>query len=393
MPATGALRRLPALLIATALALLVAGCSGDNSPSPTPAPTVDHSLLHGREAVVGVVLSLTGSNAIYGEPQRKGIALAMDEINQGLAGYPHFILDIRDDEGDPQKAKAIYEEMVARERLLAIVGPTLSASAVVADPVAQAAGVPVLAVSNTATGVVEIGDYVFRNSLSEAQVIPQTVAVAKSKLGLQRVAIIYGDGETFTLSGYHAFKDALAANGISIAAEQSYAPGRTDFADLLREIGASHPDAIVASSLARDASVILQQARALGITAPFIGGNGFNSPSVLSAAGEAADGLMVGAAWNVEAPSDLSRKFVEAYRTRYGQDPDQFAAQAYAGLYILGKAISRIGPEEGRSELRETLQGVSLETVLGDFRFAPSRDAQHPAVVQIVRGGRFVPYQ
>ncbi len=381
------------ILLLTSVGFL-ASCSQKTETTPTPAAIVPpvsetHGAVHGREAVVGVVLSLTGSAAIYGEPQRKGIGLALDQLNDGAPGHPHLILDIRDDAGDAQKAKAAYEELVAREGLLAIVGPTLSSSAVVADPVAQSAGVPVLAVSNTAAGVVEIGDYIYRNSLSEAQVIPQTIAAAKAKLGLTRVAIIYGADETFTVSGYNSFKSALTANGIEVTTEQSYAPGTTDFSDQLRNIASTHPDAIVASALAKDAATIMQQARQLGVTAQFIGGNGFNSRAVLLAAGDAAEGLIVGAAWNISASSAVNQKFVADYRAKYNEDPDQFAAQAYAGMYILTDSIAKIGLEGGRADLRDSLKTSSLETVLGPFRFLPTRDAQHEAVVQVVRGGKF----
>lgn len=336
------------------------------------------------------MLSMTGNNSAYGEAQRKGIGLALDELNNGPARHAHLIVDIRDDAGDPQKAKATFEKFVARPDLLAIIGPTLSSSAVVADPLAQAAGIPVLAVSNTATGVVDIGDYIYRDSLSEAQVIPQTIAAAKAKMGLTRVAIIYGDKDAFTVSGYNAFKSALAANGIAITTEQTFDAGQTDFSEQLRAIGATHPDAIIASALGKEATLIMQQARLLGLVAPFIGGNSFNSASVVAAAGTSAEGLMVGAAWNINSSNSASQRFVADFRAKYNSHPDQFAAQAYAGMYILENAIAKIGADGGRADLRDALKSVSIDTVLGPFKFLPTRDAQHQAVVQVVRNGKLV---
>jgi branched-chain amino acid transport system substrate-binding protein len=125
-----------------------------------------------------------------------------------------------------------------------------------------------------------------------------------------------------------------------------------------------------------------------------IGGNGFNSPSVVTAAGPAAEGMIVGAAWNLNSEDPLSQAFIKAYTDKNGKAPDQFAAQAYAGVYIMWDAAKRanIGGkslEEARTAIRDALKTTNVPTVLGQFSFLDTRDANHKPVVQVVKDGKF----
>ena len=152
------------------------------------------------------------------------------------------------------------------------------------------------------------------------------------------------------------------------------------------------------SALAKPAQLIMQQARNdVGIDPKvhIIGGNGFNSPAIVKAAGPAAEGMIVGAAWNLNSTEPLSAKFIAAYKAAANKDPDQFAAQAYAGVYILYDAIKRANIEgkslaDARTAIRDALKGTSgVDTVLGKFSFTGARDANHTPVVQIVNNGVF----
>jgi branched-chain amino acid transport system substrate-binding protein len=345
-----------------------------------------------KEVKVGVVLTLTGASAIYGTPQRNGVQLAVDEINAagGIPGVK-LVPIFEDDGGTKDKGITAFEKVIETDNVLAIIGPTLSNTAVSADPIAQQAGVPVLAVSNTGNGIVEIGDYIFRDSLAEFQVIPNTVKAAKEKLGLTKVAIIYNIDNAFTKAGYDEFKKALDANGIQITTTQSYGANDTDYSAQLTAIKQTNPDAIIVSALAEGAP-IAKQARELGIEqrVTIIGGNGLNSPDYIKNSGPAGEGTIVGAAWNAANNTQENQKFIAAYKAKYNSDPDQFAAQAYSGVYILAEAIKKAGPNADRKAVRDALAGVKgLSTPLGTFSFTPERNADHPPVVQVVRNGKF----
>jgi branched-chain amino acid transport system substrate-binding protein len=297
-----------------------------------------------------------------------------------------------DDASVPQQGVNVFNKFINADQVALIIGPTLSNTAQVTDRIAQQAGVPVLAISNTAKGITEIGDFIFRDSLTEAVVIPNTIRVAKAKLGIAKVAVFYGNDDAFTKGGYDAFKQALAGAGIQVVSEQTFAKGDRDFSPQLTQIKALNPDAIIVSALVEEASGIVSQARQLGIPAsvPIIGGNGFNSPALIKNAGEAAEGVMNGAAWNSSSPLPMNRKFVEAFTAKYSTPPDQFAAQAYAGVAIAYKAATDAGSVD-RKAVRDALTKIKdFDTVLGTFSFTEGRDADHTPVVQIVKGGKFV---
>ncbi|MBI5552996.1 MAG: ABC transporter substrate-binding protein [Desulfobacterales bacterium] len=338
---------------------------------------------------VGLVFSMTGGAAAYGASQKEGALLAIEQINAAAGAGMQVEAVFEDDASVPQQGINVFNKLINGDKVAVIIGPTLSNTAKITDPIAQKAGVPVLAVSNTAGGITEIGDFIFRDSLTEAVVIPNTLKTAKEKLGFKKVAVFYGNDDAFTKGGYDAFKKALADEKIEILSEQTFAKGDRDFSPQLTQIKSQNPDAIICSALVEEASGIVSQARQLGIKVPIIGGNGFNSPALMKNAGEAAEGVIVGASWNASATNPLNLKFVDDYTKKYNRSPDQFAAQAFTGVQIVHQAAVAAKSTD-RKAIRDALAKIKdLDTVLGKFSFTEGRDANHAPVVQEVKGGKF----
>ncbi len=342
----------------------------------------------------GFVFSMTGGAAVYGTAQKEGASLAIDQINAAAGGRGLQIVPIfEDDASVPQQGTNVFNKLINGDKVSLIVGPTLSNTAKTTDVIAQKAGVPVLAISNTVAGITEIGDYIFRDSLTENVVIPHTVKIAKEKLGLKKVSIIYGNDDAMTKATYEVFKKNLQSSGIQILGEQTFAKGDRDFSPQLTQIKAQNPDAIICAALAEEASGIVSQARQLGIpmTVRVLGGNGLNSPGLIKNAGTAAEGVIVGAAWNVSSTAPLNVKFVNDYTKKFNHAPDQFAAQAFAGVHIVYQAAKVSGGGADRKALRDALAKTkNVDTVLGKFSFTPGRDADHTVIVQEIKGGKFV---
>lgn len=335
---------------------------------------------------VGAALSLTGAAASYGESQQRGLELAAEHLeeNDGVT----YELTIEDDATDPRQGITVFEGFV-EDGASVIIGPTLSNGAFQAQPIAQEGSVPVLAISNTASGITEQGDYIFRDSLTEAQVIPRTVATAKEAYDLEQVVVMYSNDDAFTESGYEVFVSALEEQEIEVLETLTFAKADTDFRALLTEAQAAEPDAIVVSGLIEAAIPLVTQARELGIEVPIIGGNGFNNPALMSDAGDAAEGVVVGAAWNSASDNPENADFLAAYEEAYDARPDQFAAQAYTGLMLVDLAV-RTNCSGERDDIQEGLAGISeVPTVLGTLSINEARDAEHEAVVQVVQDGEF----
>ncbi|MPZ96491.1 MAG: ABC transporter substrate-binding protein [Propionibacteriales bacterium] len=386
------IRMLP-VTTAAAMALLATSCasggegSSDGGSGALAGEGSGDSCVIEDPVPVGAALSLTGAAASYGESQQKGLEVAIDKIaeTEGVS----YDLTVEDDATDPKQGITVFEQFISQDQVSVILGPTLSNAAKTTDPIAQEESVPVLGISNTAEGITEIGDYVFRNSLTEAAVIPQTIAKAKETLGLEKVVVMYSNDDAFTESGFKAFESALESEGVEITKTLTFSKADTDFRTLLTDAKAEQPDAVVVSGLIEAAIPLVTQARQLGIDAPIIGGNGFNSPQLMVDAGEAAEGVVVGAAWNSASEGPENAEFLEAFKAKHGSDPDQFAAQAYTGLILVDQAV-RAGCSGEREDIKEQLGKLKdVPTALGTFSIDENRDADHAAVVQIVEGGKF----
>ncbi len=342
---------------------------------------------------LGAIFGLSGPISVYGNPQSQSVQLAVEEMN--AAGYlgegVTLAVIFEDSVGDAEQAIAAMTKLVEEDGVVAVLGPTLSTEAFAADPIAQENETVVMGVSNTAIGITEMGEYVFRNSLPESAVIPGTIGQAAEILGLEQVGVLYGNDDDFTLSGYDVFVQALEENDVAILSQETFGRGDVDFSAQLTNLLSNNPDALVVSALAAEAIQIINQARDLGYAGPIIGGNGFNSPAVLDQTGENAEGLIVGAAWNPgnPNPTDSSVAFLEAFEETYGFVPDQFAAQAYTGAWLLGTAI-RCADSDDRADVRDALaEIVEFNSPLGVFSFDENRDPIHDPIAQIVVDGLF----
>ncbi|WP_338751844.1 ABC transporter substrate-binding protein [Janibacter alittae] len=375
---------------AGALALTLTACGSGDSSGGSDASLVgegsgDSCVIEG-EVPVGAALSLTGAAASYGESQRNGLELAAADLNEkdGVT----YDLTVEDDQTDPKQGISVFEGFV-NDGASVIIGPTLSNTAFQAQPIAQEEGVPVLAISNTADGITEQGDYIFRDSLTESQVIPQTVTTAIEKYDLKDVVVMYSNDDAFTESGYEVMASALEDSDTEVTDTLTFSTNDTDFRALLTEAKNADPDAIFVSGLIEAAIPLVTQARELGIDVPIIGGNGFNNPQLMADAGDAAEGVVVGAAWNSASDNPQNADFLAAYEEKYDSQPDQFAAQAYTGLMLIDDAV-RSGCSAERDAIKEGLGNISdVESVLGTISINEDRDAEHEAVVQVVEDGKF----
>lgn len=348
------------------------------------------------EISMGAVWSLTGDAAVYGSSQKNASIMAVDEINKsGMLGSAKIKLITEDDRSTKEGAIAAFDNLIKKNKVIAILGPTLSNSAKASNPIAQESKVIVLGVSNTAGGIVDIGDFIFRDSLPESAVQPNTIQLTMDKLGYKKVAVMYGDDDVFTKSGYDVFKKVLADKGIQVLTTETFKRKDTDFSAQLTKIKGLNPEQIIVSALAEEAAGIMTQGRQLGIpeSVHFIGGNGFNSPKLAQLAGPFAEGAISGAAWFIGNDTPGNKAFVEAYKARFGSNPDQFAAQSYAGVYILAHAIKTAGSADSKA-VRDALANIKdLDTVLGKFSMNEKRDPVHPPVVQIIKNGKFELFQ
>ena len=353
---------------------------------------------------LGAAEALSGGAAQYGVAIKNGFQLALDEVNAaGGVNGNKIVMVIEDEQGKKEEAINVFKKLIFQDNVLMTFGPTLSNSAQAADPIAQAAKIVAFGTSNTADGITSIGDYVFRNSVTEADVLPETLKMSVRKSGIKKVAVLYGNDDVFTKSGYDNFKKALEDLKIPVTTTETFAKGDVDFKAQLTKIKATNPDALVLSALLAEGAPIMVQARQIGLNVPVIGGNGMNSVKVFDLARGASDGLYVGSPWSFQNASPENGKFIKAYTDKFGAPPDQFAAQAYDAFYIVVDALKKTkmtgNLAADRSALRDVLPTIKHTGATGSFEFRRAKDkdgkpagydAQQTPIVSVTKDGKFV---
>ena len=336
-----------------------------------------------EEIPIGLVVSLTGKDAEpYGLPMQRGFELAREEIK--TLGDTSFTFITVDDQSSETGTIAAVQQLVDHG-VPAIVGIAFSDYLEDAFPIAQENEVVAFSSVSSAPGLSSIGNYVFRAGLAGNILIPGGVMATQEKLGYKRVAVIYDHGIYFT--GNEVLKKALEANEVEILTEETLQTGDTDFSEQLTNIMNTAPDALFIAALAQEMTQIIIQAREIGIpdTVHFIVLD--MTRDEVQEAGDAAEGAITIAGWSSLFDTPGNQTFVENYRAKYGIEPEPWAAQSYATLYILFEAIKNARSTDS-SAIRDALaQTIDFPTILGNFSFDPNGEAMYAPIVLVAKDG------
>ncbi|WP_199035008.1 ABC transporter substrate-binding protein [Glycomyces salinus] len=380
-----------ALLAAAALMTTAACVSEESSGSESDDALVGEGT--GADCVIeetvklGAVLSLTEGAAFAGEYQREGLELAIEELN-AQDGVTYELI-VEDDHTNVEDSVSAFEKVIDRDQVSAIIGPTLSNQAFTTYPDSQSAGVPTVGISTTAEGIPEIGDYIFRASLPEEVALAESIPAAAEALDLEEVAILHDSADEFTASAYNTMMDVLTDEDIEVTVDESFETTDTNFSAQLTAIQEGEVDAVILSALPAATIPLITQARELGIEAPIVGGNAFNSPVLVGSLEDAAEGLIVGGAWSAAAETTGNADFIAAYTEKYERAPDQFAAQAYTAGYLIDQAV-RADCDANREAIKDNLgQILEFDSILGPISLDENGEVTQNAFVQIIRDGEF----
>jgi len=276
------------------------------------------------------------------------IAEAFFNERGGVNGRP-IQLVLQDTAGDEAGAINAFQTLISAN-VVGILGPTLSQQAFSADPLAEQAGVPVLAPSNTAKGIPEIGEFIARVSAPVAVVAPNAVAAALDiNPDIKTVAVFYAQNDAFATSETGTFQETVTARGLTLLPVQTFQTTDTDFSAQITnvlpsnpELLPSNPELVIISGLAADGGNLVKQLRELGYTGLIIGGNGLNTSNVFPVCQALCDGIIIAQAYSYQADTEINRAFVEAYTAGQGKNPPQFSAQAFAGIQVFVEALTRL---------------------------------------------------
>ncbi len=383
------------------VALVALAACGSKGSSTTGTTTANTTSGQGHTLKLGAVFSLTGGGGVYGPQQQQAVKLAQDTINAaGGVNGATLSIDVVDDASTPGQSAQQTQTLIQSNQVAALLGPTLSNSAVAAHPIANSLKTPMLAVSTTGLNIVGTCPYpctyIFRDSLGEATAIPNNMKtyVASANPKPKTGVLLYPNDDKFSVDGATIVKQTVgdAAVGIQLLDTIQFSKNDADLTQFVNQAVAKHPDVIFITSLGGIPAKIMTAARQQGFTGQFLGGNGFNSASVSKQAGSFGKGAQSASGWFLGNTFPSNADFVKAFRAKYGTDPDQFAAQAYTGVLILVDAAKRAHLTYSdlagdRDKLRAAMETTNIETPLGPFQFTSSHDV-HQTVWIIAMDGQ-----
>ena len=372
------------------LAIGLSSCQRMTSMAPdaeTPPMETEMPPMTTEGITIGVAVALTGVNAEpYGIPMQEGLELAREEINMTLPPGMGITFVTVDALSTAEGASAAVQSLVD-QGVPAIVGIGISTHLEQAFPIAQEAGVVAFSPISSAAGLSSLGDYIFRTGLATNILNPSGVMTTHAKLGYTKVATIYDAKDTYSTSSNAEIVKALEANGVEILTQEIIATGDTDMSTQLTNIMGMEPDALFVSALATEMVQIIVQGREIGIpdTVHFIVPDLTDTEAQKAEA--AADGAITFSGWSPLSNAPGNQAFIEKYQMKYGEAPTQWAAQAYATLYILAEAMKNAQSTDA-AMIRDALaQTMDFPTILGNFSFDPNGEAMYAPTVLVAKDG------
>jgi branched-chain amino acid transport system substrate-binding protein len=344
----------------------------------------------GDEISIGEYGSLTGTTATFGISTDNAIKMAFEEVNAagGVIGKK-LKLFVEDDQSKPEEAATAVTKLVNQNHVVALLGEVSSSRSLAAAPIAQAAEIPMVSPSSTNPRVTQVGDFIFRVCFTDPFQGAVMAKFANDTLKLKRVAILVDVRNDYSVGLQTFFRQNFKQLGGEVVAEQSYSEGDSDFHAQLTQIKAVNPEAIYVPGYYTEVGTIARQARELGITAPLLGGDGWDSPKLWEIGGEALNGSYFSNHYSTDDPSPVVQKFVSDYKKKYDALPDALAALGYDAAKILVDAISRAGSTDG-VKVRDALAATrDFQGVTGTVTINKDRNAVKPAVILKVENGKF----
>jgi branched-chain amino acid transport system substrate-binding protein len=399
------------------LALVLTACGSSSSPTATSAPAATKApaattaagsaaaqsssgtapaasaasgsgapaALTGQPIPIGLAIATTSNVALLGEEEKNGGLLAEKFFNDrgGVNGRPIKVV-LQDTGGDEQGAINAYQSLISKDKVVGIVGPTLSQQAFAADPTADKAKVPVIGPSNTAKGIAQIGPFVTRVSAPVAIVAPNAVKQAlKLDPNIKKVAVFYAQNDAFSVSETDTFQSTAKDLKLDVTTVQKFQTTDTDFQTQVTNALATKPDLAIVSGLAADGGNLVKQLRELGFKGIIIGGNGLNTANIYPVCKAQCDGVLVAQAYSPALKSDINTAFKQVYTDQFKKDPPQFAAQTFTGIQVFVDAlksldtknkIANMSIDDLRVALNTEVHAGKYTTPLGDISFDQDHD-------------------
>jgi branched-chain amino acid transport system substrate-binding protein len=340
-----------------------------------------------NEILVGEFGSLTGGDATFGKSTNMGIRMALDEQNAkgGIKGKKIKLITL-DDQGKSEEAASAVTRLITQNKVIAILGEVASGRTKAAAPIAQQYKIPLVTPSSTNPEVTKVGDYIFRTCFIDPF---QGYVMAKfmtENLKLKKAAILRDVKSDYSVGLADVFASELKKMGGEIVANVSYQGGDIDFKAQLTQIRSKNPEAIFIPGYYTEVGLIAQQARQLGIKAPLLGGDGWDSSKLSEIGKDAVNGAYFSNHYTTESADPAVSEFIKKFKTKFSETPDGLAASGYDAAVVLFQAMERTTVLNSKNIRDELAKTKDYAGVTGKITINENRDASKPAVVVQVDG-------
>ena len=370
--------------IGVVLALVaIAGCS---KPSSTQAP---------QSVKFGVFEPMTGANAAGGAMEVEGIKLANALYPTVKVGDKELKIElvISDNKSDKVEAANAAQRLVDQDKVHVVLGSWGSSLSMSAGPIVKDKKVPAIALSATNPLVTKGNDYYFRVCFIDPFQGTVMANYAFKEVKAKKAVIIREVSNDYSVGLAKFFVDSfkkLTGDPNAILGELNYNTNDQDFTAQLTTVKSMNPDVIFAPGNYTESALIMKQARELGITAPFLGGDTWETPEFIDVGKQSVEGAVFSTFFATEVPiTDTSKVFLDAYRKQYQKEPAAVTALGFDGYLIARAAIEKAASLDG-TKIRDTLVGIkAFPGAAGLITFDENRDATKSAVIKTVKGGKF----
>jgi branched-chain amino acid transport system substrate-binding protein len=347
---------------------------------------------------IGLNLELSGNVASYGSGIAAGAELAIKEINDagGIDGKKIEAVKI-DNKSDAAEATSAALKLATQEKVVAQIGSATSGNTVASVQVATQNKMPIISPSGTSETVTvnddgSVNDYAFRTCFIDPFQGQVAANFASNDLKAKNVAIFSDSSSDYAKGLADAFKKQIEANGGKVVAEESYVAKDTDFKSTLTRLKSKNPDFIYVPGYYEEVGLIVKQARAAGIDAPMMGGDGWDSPKIVElGGGDALNNTFFTNHYSAEDPDEKIQKFVTAFKdANSDKSPDAFNALGYDSVYWLKDAIETAGSTKGEDIQKALAATKDLSLVTGTFSVDDKHNTIKSATVLEFKDGKQV---
>ncbi len=338
---------------------------------------------------IGVFEPMTGPFAVGGELSMQGYRLAQEHKPTVLGKKVELV--VVDNKSDKVEAANAVSRLINNQDVTAILGSYSSGLSIPGGEIADKAGVPMLTATATNPIVTMGKSYVFRACFIDPF---QGSAVAKyvyDILGVRKSALLVDVAQDYSVGLANFYKRTFTQLGGEIVSDLKYQTGDQDFSAQMTEIISSGADALFFPGYFGDVALISIQGRELGFEGAYLGGDTLDNPKLLEIAKEHAEGVVATSFYHPDAPAttDIAIRFVEDFKTKYGEDPNAVSVMCYDAYMMMLDAIERAGstdPDAIKDALASTEGFVGAA---GEITIDDNGDAVRPAVVLKVKDGAF----